>query len=541
MTMALPRRCAIYTRKSSEEGLDQSFNSLDAQREACEAYVKSQAHEGWTLVKKRYDDGGFSGGSMDRPGLVALLEDIDRGKVDIVVVYKVDRLTRSLADFAKIVEVLDKKGASFVSVTQQFNTTSSMGRLTLNVLLSFAQFEREVTGEGIRDKVAASKKKGMWMGGFPPLGYDILNRKLAVNDAEAKTLRSIFERFLELGSVRALVTDLRQHKISSKRWKTRKGPFRGGHPFSRGALYYLLRNRIYLGEIEHKGIVHRGEHPAILPRALWDEVQAKLDANRGERTNAPRATHSHLLTGLIFDDRGHRLSPSHVKKRDGRRYRYYVSQALLQDRGAPPGSLARVPAQAIEDLIIDRLRRIAGKAVHAETIEERRKLVLAWTSRIEVGRERVRIAITGDTDVHIVRARMAPSDIVEAHDHAIEIIVPIRLKAWGGEKVIAVPDGGAAYDAVRLDRPLINALTQAYHWRNALASGEPRSIEDLAASAGQTEAYVRQLLPLAFLAPDIVEAILTCKQPRHLTVDRLVRMKLPLSWQAQRCFLNIAT
>ena len=346
---------------------------------------------------------------------------------------------------------------------------------------------------------------------------------------------------LDLGTVRTLVTDLRQRKIVSKRWKTRKGQLRGGHPFSRGALYYLLRNRIYLGEIEHKGVVHRGEHPPILARALWDRVQAKLDANRGERTSAPRATHSHLLTGFIFDDRGNRLSPSHVKKKDGRRYRYYVSQALLQLRGIKPGSLARVPAQAIEDLVIDRLRRIASKTVAAETIEQRRELIGAWARRIEVGRDQFKIAIANASkvDVHTVRSRMAASDVVEARDHAIEITVPIRLKTWGGEKVIEGPNGGAAYDAVQMDRPLINAISQAYQWRNALAS-ESRSLEDLAASAGQTEAYVRQLLPLAFLAPDIVEAILLGKQPRHLTVDRLVRMKLPLSWQAQRRILNIA-
>jgi site-specific DNA recombinase len=319
-----PSRCAVYTRKSSEDGLDQSFNSLDAQREACEAYVKSQAHEGWTLVKKQYDDGGFSGGSMERPGLQALLEDIDKGLIDIIVVYKVDRLTRSLADFAKIVEVLDAKGASFVSITQQFNTTSSMGRLTLNVLLSFAQFEREVTGERIRDKVAASKKKGMWMGGFPPLGYDILNRKLAVNEAEAGVLRSIFKRFLELGSVRTLATDLRWRNVVSKRWKTRKGHVRGGHPFSRGALYYLLRNRIYLGEVEHKGQVHQGEHPAILSRPLWTKAQARLDEGSRADPQAPRSRAGHLLTGLIFDDRGNRMSPSHVKKKNGQRYRYYL-------------------------------------------------------------------------------------------------------------------------------------------------------------------------------------------------------------------------
>jgi DNA invertase Pin-like site-specific DNA recombinase len=540
--MTTPRllRCAIYTRKSSEEGLDQSFNSLDAQREACEAYIKSQAHEGWRLVPKHYDDGGFSGGSMDRPGITALLDDIDREKVDTVVVYKVDRLTRSLADFAKIVEVLDRKRASFVSVTQQFNTTTSMGRLTLNVLLSFAQFEREVTGERIRDKVAASKKKGMWMGGFPPLGYDILNRKLAVNDIEAATLRSIFGRFIELSSVRALVADLKQRNIVSKRWKTRHGQMRGGQPFSRGAIYYLLRNRIYLGEIKHKGLVHRGEHPAILPRDLWDRVQTKLDANRGERSSGPRSSATHLLTGLIFDDRGNRLSPSHAKKRDGRRYRYYVSQAVLQQRGTEVGSLSRIPAQAIEDLVTDRVRRLLASSVAIDRTEERRKLVMAWVNRVEVARDTVKITLTGSgkDSVDVALTRVPVTDKVEARDSLIEVVIPIRIKCWGGEKVIEGPNGGTAYDAVQADHALIKALSQGHQWRNALATGDARSIEQLAQGSGQTEAYVRQLLALAFLAPDITEAIMLGKQPRHLTVDRLVRMKLPLSWQAQRRVLN---
>jgi len=457
-------RCAIYTRKSSEEGLDQSFNSLDAQREACEAYIKSQAHEGWRLVPKHYDDGGFSGGSMDRPGITALLDDIDREKVDTVVVYKVDRLTRSLADFAKIVEVLDRKRASFVSVTQQFNTTTSMGRLTLNVLLSFAQFEREVTGERIRDKVAASKKKGMWMGGFPPLGYDILNRKLAVNETEAAILRSIFSRFVEMRSVRSLVADLRRRNIVSKRWKTRHGQMRGGNPFTRGAIHYLLRNRIYLGEIRHKGLVHRGEHAAILPRDLWDRVQAKLDANKGERSSGPRSSVSHLLTGLIFDDRGNRLSPSHVKKRDGRRYRYYVSQALLQHRGTKAGSLTRVPAQAIEDIVTDRVRRLSVSSATDDRMEERRKLITAWVKRIEVGRDEVKIILNGsDKDsIEMARARAAENDTVEARDELIEIVIPIRIKRWGGEKAIEGPNGGTAYDAVQTDHALIKALSQSH-------------------------------------------------------------------------------
>ncbi len=307
-------RCAIYTRKSSEEGLEQSFNSLDAQREACCAYIESQRHEGWHLVPTHYDDGGYSGGSIERPALKRLLEDISAGKVDAVVVYKVDRLTRSLADFAKIIEIFDKRGASFVSVTQQFNTTTSMGRLTLNVLLSFAQFEREVTGERIRDKIAASKRKGMWMGGNVPLGYDLKARKLLVNNREAALVRDIYRRYLRLGCVRKLRLDLDRRGVRSK---VRISPARrrsGGASYSRGALYKILRSRIYLGEIEHRGQVFSGEHEAIVPRWLWDNVQTRLRANNQARRNETTCSAPSLLVGLLFDELGNRFTPSHAVK-----------------------------------------------------------------------------------------------------------------------------------------------------------------------------------------------------------------------------------
>src|SRR5689334_15518560 len=296
------KRCAIYTRKSSEEGLEQEFNSLAAQREACEAYIRSQQHEGWVLVRTRYDDGGFSGGNLERPAAQRLLTDIRAGRIDIVVVYKVDRLTRSLADFARLVELFDASGVSFVSVTQQFNTTSSMGRLTLNVLLSFAQFEREVTGERIRDKIAASKKKGMWMGGNPPLGYDARDRKLLVNEAEAETVRHIFRRYLELGSVRLLKEELEAQGILSKARLSALGRTWGGNRFARGALYLMLQNRIYLGEVVHKKQHYPGEHASIVDRDLWERVQARLAANSVEREGGGRATSPSLLAGLLFDD-----------------------------------------------------------------------------------------------------------------------------------------------------------------------------------------------------------------------------------------------
>jgi DNA invertase Pin-like site-specific DNA recombinase len=342
-------------RKSSEEGLEQAFNSLDAQREVCAAFILSQKHEGWAVLPTLYDDGGFSGGTMERPALQRLLADIRAGKVDVVVVYKIDRLTRSLFDFAKIVEAFDARGVSFVSVTQQFNTTTSMGRLTLNVLLSFAQFEREVAGERIRDKIAASKKKGMWMGGLPPLGYDVKNRKLVVNEEEARTVRHIFHRYIELRSVRALKEELEAAGIRSKRRLLANGTPFGGQKLSRGALYLMLQNRIYRGEITHKGNAYPGEHQPIVDEALWDQVHATLAENRVDRTIGEDAKQPSLLAGLVFDDTGERLTPSHAVKK-GTRYRYYVSRSLIvgtaEDR---PGGW-RIPAANLESLVINKLR-----------------------------------------------------------------------------------------------------------------------------------------------------------------------------------------
>ncbi len=328
-------RCAIYTRKSTDEGLEQAFNSLDAQREACAAFILSQKHEGWTVLPTLYDDGGYSGGTMERPALKRLLADIEAGQIDVIVVYKVDRLTRALSDFAKLVEVFDRRGVSFVSITQQFNTTTSMGRLTLNVLLSFAQFEREVIGERVRDKIAASKKKGMWMGGMPPLGYDVKDRKLVVNDDEARTVVDIYRRYLALKSVRALKDELAGAGVRSKRRVRPDGTVYGGQKLSRGALYLMLQNRIYRGEITHKGKSYPGEHPAIIEQPLWDEVQAVLAQNRIERATGARAKHPSLLAGLVFDETGERLTPTYAIKK-GTRYRYYVSTSLLTGAGTEP-------------------------------------------------------------------------------------------------------------------------------------------------------------------------------------------------------------
>src|SRR5436305_3115758 len=341
-------RCAIYTRKSSEEGLEQDFNSLHAQRESCDAYIKSQKREGWMALRTLYDDGGYSGGSMERPALQRLLGDIPSKAVNVVVVYKVDRLTRSLADFAKIVEIFDAAGVSFVSVTQQFNTTTSMGRLTLNVLLSFAQFEREVTGERIRDKIAASKQKGMWMGGWVPIGYDRKDRTLIINEAEAKTVRTIFELFLKLRNVRKLQAELARLKLRTKRYPTSTGKILGGLPFSRGHIYRILSNPLYIGEIAHKDIRHAGQHPSIVDRQTWDEVNALLGNNRRAHRDRTKAGYANLLAGLIYDEAGRRFVSSHTTK-NGRRYLYYITSDGSGRNPAPPGQAkTRLPSADLD-------------------------------------------------------------------------------------------------------------------------------------------------------------------------------------------------
>ena len=380
-------RCAIYTRKSSDEGLEQAFNSLDAQREACAAFIQSQKHEGWTVLPTLYDDGGFSGGTLERPALKRLLADIEAGRVDVIVVYKVDRLTRALSDFAKLVEIFDRRGVSFVSITQQFNTTTSMGRLTLNVLLSFAQFEREVIGERVRDKIAASKKKGMWMGGMPPLGYDVKDRKLVVNNDEARIVVDIYRRYLALKSVHALQDELAEAGIKSKRRVRPDGTEYGGQKLSRGALYLMLQNRIYRGEITHKGNSYPGEHPAIIEQPLWDEVQAVLAKNRIERATGVRAKHPSLLAGLVFDETGERLTPTYAVKK-GTRYRYYVSTALLTGAGRNRSSGRRIPAGNLEGLVINRLRAfLADPAALLDAVDDESNGGSGQSQLIERGRQ----------------------------------------------------------------------------------------------------------------------------------------------------------
>lgn len=524
------KRCAVYTRKSSEEGLEQDFNSLHAQREACEAFIKSQKGEGWKLVETAYDDGGLSGGTMERPALQRLLADIALKKVDVVVVYKVDRLTRSLADFAKMVEVFDAHGVSFVAVTQQFNTTSSMGRLTLNILLSFAQFEREVTGERIRDKIAASKKKGMWMGGNVPLGYDVKERKLVVNVPEAETVRTIFRRYLDLGCVQRLKQELDRDGVRSK----------AGGVFSRGALYALLANPLYIGEIRHKNLRHPGQHEAIVERDLWDEVQQRLADNAPER-RAVRKVEVSPLAGKLFDEAGDRLTPSHAVK-NGRRYRYYVSRSLITSTAGQQQGW-RLPAHEIERTVAEAARAFIGDhgavaaaareaGIAAECIPAMLGTLgsatadpLALVLRIDLDPSGFTLALSLDG---------GPGEPIRLTRH-----VPISIRRRGVEMRLVVEGAGAP--AAKADPALLKAILRARRWFDDLVSGRAVSLTAIAKREGISDRYVGHLLPLAFLAPDIVEAIAAGRHPADLTAEALVkRIDLPLGWDQQKALLGFA-
>ncbi len=563
MTAKRPVRCAIYTRKSTEEGLDQAFNSLDAQREACAAYIKSQLSEGWRSVTTKYDDGGFSGGNMERPGLHKLLADIDHGKVDCVVVYKIDRLTRSLADFAKIVERFDQRNVTFVSVTQSFNTTTSMGRLTLNVLLSFAQFEREVTAERIRDKFAASRAKGNFMGGNPPLGYDARDRSLLINQGEAKTVRMIFKRYVQLGSIGKLRQELEAKGIKTKSFVSTRGKQIGGGRWYVGPLRHLLRNPVYVGLAVHKGRAYDGQHEAIIAKALFDEVQVHLTS--GTRTWRRKRTieASGLLTGLIFDDKGNRMSPQWSVGRSNTKHGFYVSQALLQRRKDTAGSLPRVSARLIDGLVMrcvnavlpfDPVPRLESKDGDANVSPDARRDLATRLhtviAKITVSADDVALEVNVDrTSVDQKRgskrrhdpleAALPANSIVRQDGQRLLISIPGRLKRYGGAKRV---EGWTKDDwsvAQRIDRTLLKTLARAHRWREAIERGDIKSVDDLAAHAGLDRRRVRELLRLAFLAPDIQVAILDGRQPAGLSLEKLSQLGPPAAWQAQRKALGL--
>ncbi len=485
--------CAIYTRKSTDERLDMEFNTLDAQREASEAYILSQKSEGWAASPEQYDDGGFSGGSIERPALNRLLDDIKAGKVNVVVVYKIDRLTRSLMDFSKLVEVFDEHGVTFVSITQSFNTTTSMGRLTLNVLLSFAQFEREVAGERIRDKIAASKAKGMWQGGSPPVGYRIENRQLVTNFEEAKTARHIFDRYLALGSVRALKHELERDDIKSPVRISLKGRTMGGVNFSRGALYAILKNPAYIGKISHKGKIHEGLHEGIIPRDVWEEVQARLEDQAVIRTEQTKRRH--VLQGLLYDTEGVIYSPTFTK-RHGKQYCYYISQNLLQNRDHPHGVLARFPAHQIETLVeksvrneIEKLCGATEEAVLDHVIKHQEDistydLIRKCVNKITIDLDQITITLKPDSFKKLVDEHLNLS--VTGYVDDFKITVPYKTGSTRrGAIVIEPKDSNDVFD---LPSDKLKKLVQGVIWRDEHFDG--LSLKEIAAREGCSQAYV---------------------------------------------------
>lgn len=560
-------RCAVYTRKSSEEGLDQEFNSLDAQREACAAFIASQIGLGWKLVPEHYDDGGISGGTMDRPALKRLLADIAAKRVDVLVVYKIDRLTRSLGDFARIVEVFDGNGVSFVSVTQQFNTTTSMGRLTLNVLLSFAQFEREVTAERIRDKIAASKKKGIWMGGTVPLGYRVDNRKLLVKEPEATFVRGLFTRYLELRSVPALAAEMTRQAQDAEDVEASRPGWVFTRRVGKGMLYTLLSNPIYVGKLKHRDQVYDGEHAAIIDPDLFDQVQAALEEQAATPRGSIAHPDSHLLTGLLFDDSGDRMSPTHARAH-GKRYRYYISSRIKSTR-VVDNSAWRVPASRLDAFVLravtkfldDRPRLVEAIRSHALSADVERYLsgtkelnqrlatsdatarsclIKSMLAKVTLGRHSIALEIS--TDALINELHTSGTDHRSDIDHdeeqtfrTITFDVPIAINRRGVEMRLVVENdqGGRTPDAA-----LVDLIAKSHLYLRHLTSGPNVGVSDVARLLGVDRVDVGRILPLAFLAPRLTGQILNGDYTGDQSARRLARADLPMLWSEQDAALR---
>lgn len=546
-------KCAIYTRKSTEEGLEQDFNSLDAQREACEAYIKSQQHEGWVLIEKQYNDGGFSGGTLERPAVKELFKDIEAGEVDIVVVYKVDRLTRSLMDFSKIVEIFEKHEASFISITQSFNTTTSMGRLTLNMLLSFAQFEREVTGERIRDKVAASKKKGMWMGGCVPLGYEIADKKLVIEKHFASVIKIIYKKYLELKSVHKLKTYLDENNLRS----------RSGKVFSKGNLYNILSNKIYIGLVKHKNNTYNGEHKQIIDFETFEKVQKLLLENRVDKNCGLKSSSNSLLAGKIYDDKNNRMSPSHSNTRK-RKYRYYVSLAVTKLKKGQEGSVSKIPAGEIEKFVVEEIKNFLlntkkvqnlirdcnvtnqneiFKAIENIADFGNPKLIRAVLEKVVISKAWIEIALSQnqliETLKNLANNLEPPIEIKEPSEVPITIKKDIRISitSQAGCKTLIIPTSSNI--APMPNQHLITVIVKSHYWNELLLSGESKTSNDIQKLEGLNgNSYIKQVLNLRFLAPEITEAILNGTQPRDLTMAKLFNLKT-LDWQEQKKILKM--
>ena len=527
-------RCAIYTRKSSEEGLEQDFNSLDAQREACEAYIKSQMHEGWILVDKQYNDGGFSGGTMERPAFKELLRDIENNKIAIVVVYKVDRLTRSLMDFSKIIDVFDRHETSFVSITQQFNTTTSMGRLTLNILLSFAQFEREVTGERIRDKIAASKKKGMWMGGKVPLGYKKEDKKLIIYEEESKKVRMIFNKYLELKSVPKLMQYLKENEIKTRIDKN----------FSKGQLYHLLVNKVYIGKITHKDKVYEGEHDAIISEVIFEEVQKLLYENKVDKTCGTKCSSNSLLAGLIFDDKNNLMTPSHSNSHK-RRYRYYVSTALKNYNDSEVGTISKIPAGEVEKFVVETTKEFLqdkeqtqrlvkdfkvskqNKLIYtAQNIKDysEPQLIRAIIHKIVISKNSIEITINANSLINVLNALASNQKIIvpdrNEKFNPITITKKIKITQPSRNDNILILNA-KEYNTPEPNPYLVNAIVKSYYYHKQIRNG--KTIDDLQTEEGLKDSkYIRNILNLKYISPELTEQILTGTQSKDLSLNKLI-------------------
>lgn len=531
-------RCAIYTRKSSEEGLEQNFNSLDAQREACEAYIKSQMHEGWFLLDKQYNDGGFSGGTMERPAFEELLKDIENDKIDIVVVYKVDRLTRSLMDFSKIIDVFDRHETSFVSITQQFNTTTSMGRLTLNILLSFAQFEREVTGERIRDKIAASKKKGMWMGGKVPLGYLKEDKKLVVHNEDAQKVQMLFDKYLELKSVPKLMHYLKENEIKTKTDKY----------FSKGQLYHLLSNRVYIGKITHKDKVYDGEHEAIICDDFFEKVQKLLYENKVDKTCGVKSSSNSLLAGLIFDDKNNLMTPSHSNSHK-RRYRYYISTALKNYNNNEVGTLSKIPAGEVEKFVVETTREFLqdkgqiqklvkdfkvskqNKFIYtAQNIEDYSdpKLIRAIICKIVISKNLIEITLNENSLINVLNTLSNNQKFVipdkREKFNPITITKKIKIMQSSRNDNILILNA-KEYDTPEPNPYLVNAIVKSFYYHKQIQAG--KTIEDLQTEEGFKDSkYIRNILNLKYISPDLTEQILNGTQPEELSLKKVLSFNI---------------
>ncbi|WP_294623454.1 recombinase family protein [uncultured Roseovarius sp.] len=532
-------RCAIYTRKSSEDGLEQNFNSLDAQREACEAYIASQKHEGWEVLPDRYDDGGISGGHLERPSLQRLMQAVDDKRVDQIVVYKIDRLTRSLADFAKLVDRLDAAEASFVSVTQSFNTATSMGRLTLNVLLSFAQFEREVTAERIRDKIAASKRKGLWMGGNVPLGYQADGRTLKIDAAEAATIRCLYELYLEHGAIREVKERADELGLRSRQRLRGAGRISGGTPFDRGHIHHILGNPIYAGRIRHKGQVYEGQHPAIIEPVIWERVQRMLAGGATRARGTKRVSARSLLTGKLFDETGDRLTPSHSKK-NGQRLRYYISRRLVTDRSRKHPDAWRLPAEQVEGLITDLIRAhlqqqdIAVRLIRDLSASEV-EAALAKLHAIQRTRDCLILVERADLSSGKLTIRLHRGELVKVvecnpdkiNPDALILTSPFQMRRRGVELKLHLGDAPAGFDP-----KLLQNVVNAQRWMALILSG--MTFSEIAEAEGTSKRRIQDVVDLATLAPDVLDAIAAGEQPDGLTSDYLIKTGVPALWSEQR-------